>query len=151
MEKQRGYSAGTCILITNRLFQLWNNKPPLSAMKYKFMSLEQIGVHHRSIYVIIQKENPTRCHRVSKFYFIFIWSSTCFGQHTAHYQEPKTALAASGFAYVEGCWICSCWTLAASSNYRSNNLPRIQNQRLLVQFQAPDNGRCVARNMLSFI
>jgi hypothetical protein len=25
-----------------------------------------------------------------------------FGRHTAHHQEPKTALAASGFAYVEG-------------------------------------------------
>ena len=31
------------------------------------------------------------------FYFIFIWSSTCFGRKTAHHQEPKTALAASGF------------------------------------------------------
>jgi len=24
-----------------------------------------------------------------------------FGRHTAHHQEPKTAKAASGFAYVE--------------------------------------------------
>jgi len=77
--------------------------------------------------------NPTRCHSVSKFYFIFIWSSTCFGRHTARHQEPKTALAASGFAYVEDCWTCSCWTLTASSNM-SNNPPRMQNQRLLVQF-----------------
>jgi len=37
----------------------------------------------------------------------FTWSSTCFGRHTAHHQEPKTALAASGFAYVEGCWTLS--------------------------------------------
>jgi len=50
------------------------------------------------------KESPTRCNNVSKFYYsIFIWSSTCFGRHTAHHQEPKTALAASGFSYVEGC------------------------------------------------
>ena len=56
---------------------------------------------------------------------------------TAHHQEPKTALAVSGFAYVEG-----CWTLTASSNYTSNNPTRMQNQRLLVQFQAPDDGRC---------
>jgi len=55
-------------------------------------------------------ESPTRCNSVSKFYFIFTWSSTCFGRHTAHNQEPKTALAASGFAHVEGCWTCSCWT-----------------------------------------
>jgi len=28
----------------------------------------------------------------------FKWNSTCFGRHTAHHQEPKTAQAASGFA-----------------------------------------------------
>jgi len=32
-------------------------------------------VHHSIIHI----ENPTRCNSVSKFYFIFIWSSTCFG------------------------------------------------------------------------
>jgi len=88
------------------------------------------SVHHSIIHI----ENPTRCHSVSKFYFIFIWSSTCFGRHTAHHQEPKTALVASGFAYVEGCWTCSCCMLSVSSNYTSNNLPHMQNQRLLVQF-----------------
>jgi len=35
----------------------------------------------------------------------FKWSSTCFGRHTAHHQEPKTAQAVSGFAHVEGCRI----------------------------------------------
>jgi len=50
-----------------------------------------------------EKSNKTRqCIKI--YYSIFIWSSTCFGQHIAHHQEPKTALAASGFAYVEGCW-----------------------------------------------
>ena len=83
----------------------------------------------------IHKEIPTRCNNVSKFYYsILIRSSTCFGRHTAHHQEPKTALAASGFAYVEGCWMCGCWTLTATGNHTSNNLPRMQNQRLLVQF-----------------
>jgi len=33
------------------------------------------SVHHS----IIHKENPTRRNSVSKLYFIFIWSSTCFG------------------------------------------------------------------------
>ena len=28
----------------------------------------------------------------------------------AHHQEPKTALTASGFSYVDGCWTCSWWT-----------------------------------------
>jgi len=52
------------------------------------------SVHHNKIH----KENPTRCNRVTKFYSIFTWSSTCFRRHTAHHQEPKTALAASGLA-----------------------------------------------------
>jgi len=88
----------------------------------------------------------------------FKWSSACFGRHTAHHQEPKTAQAASGFAYVEGCRTCSCWTLSdsirylmTSNNSTSNNLPRMQNKRLLVQFWAPDDGQRVSRNMLSFI
>jgi len=100
------------------------------------------------------KKNPTRCNSVPKFYYsIFIWNSTCFGRHTAHHQESKTALAASGFSYVEGCWTCSWWTLSGctvwegakgtfshcatlttSTNYTSNNLPRMKNQRLPVQF-----------------
>ena len=48
------------------------------------------------------------------YYSIFIWSSTCLWRHTAHHQEPKTALAASGFSYVEGCWTRSCWTLSGN-------------------------------------
>ena len=68
-------------------------------------------------------ENPTRCHSVSKFYFIFIWSSTCFRRHTAHHQEPKTVLAASGFAYVEGCWTCSCWTADCTFLYSTWQRP----------------------------
>jgi len=51
------------------------------------------------------------------YYFIFIWSSTCFGRHTAHHQEPKTALC-----------------LTTSTSYTSNNLPRMKNQRLPMQF-----------------
>ena len=61
------------------------------------------------------KKNPTRCNSVSKFYYsIFIWRLTCFGWHTTHHQEPKTALPASGFLYVEGCWTCSWWTLSGT-------------------------------------
>jgi len=57
----------------------------------------------------IQK-NPTRCNNVSKILlFHILRSSTCFGQHIAHHQEPKTALAASDFSFVEGCWTCSWW------------------------------------------
>jgi hypothetical protein len=53
-------------------------------------------------HIIIHKENPTRCNSISILYYsTFIWSSTCFGQNAAHHQEPITALAASGFAYVD--------------------------------------------------
>jgi len=71
----------------------------------------------------------------------FKWSSTCFGLHTARHQEPKTAQAASGFVYMEGCRTCCCLTLSdnvscltMSNNCTSDNLPCMQNQRLLVQF-----------------
>jgi len=71
-----------------------------------------VKLDSKKIGQFIQK-NPTRCKNVSKFVIsIFIWSSTCFGRHTAHHREPKTALVASGFAYVEGCWTCGCWTLS---------------------------------------
>jgi hypothetical protein len=56
--------------------------------------------------------------RIKIYYSTFIRSSTCLGRHTAHHQEPETALAASGFAYVEGCWTCGCWTLSASTNIK---------------------------------
>ena len=77
----------------------------------KCCGLDVCGSVHHSVICV---ENPTRCHSVSTFYFIFIWSSTYFGRHTAHHQEPITALAAAGFAHVEGCWTCSCWPLPDS-------------------------------------
>ena len=45
--------------------------------------------------IIVQfiQKNPTRCNSVSKF-IPYLYEAQ---------QEPKTALAASGFAYVEGC------------------------------------------------
>jgi len=46
---------------------------------------------------------------------------------------------------------CCQAQLTTSTSYMSNNLPHMNNQRLLVQFWAPDDGRCVARNMLGFI
>ena len=37
-------------------------------------------------------------------------------------QEPKTAQAASGFAYVEGCRTCSCRTLTGSVRYLTRGM-----------------------------
>jgi hypothetical protein len=35
------------------------------------------------------------------------------------YMKLGVFRAASCFAYVEGCWTCSCWTLLASNNYNA--------------------------------
>jgi hypothetical protein len=99
-----------------RLSESWIQKCP-QAKKWSFMTrtVNLLFVDPCIIVYIIYIENPTRCNNVSKFYFVFVWSSTCFGRHTAHHQELKIALAASGFAHVEGCWTCKCWTLSAST------------------------------------
>ena len=52
------------------------------------------------------KNNPTRCNNVSKFLLFHIYMKfNMFGRHTTHHQEPKTALAASGFSCVECCLV----------------------------------------------
>jgi hypothetical protein len=91
---------------------------------------------------IIHIKNPTKFNIVSKFYFIFIWSLTCFGRHTTKQHKPKTALTASGFAYVDNCWMCSCWMLSGRVNHtlpysvqqlRIWQLSTYKNQILLLQ------------------
>jgi len=77
------------------------------------IQLTEDGTQGRSYVIHAEKSNKMQqCIKI--YYSIFIRSSTCFGRHTAHHQEPKYALAASGFAdeYVEGCWTCGCWTLS---------------------------------------
>ena len=77
----------------------------------------------------IRKEKSNKMQQCYQtfYYSIFIRSRTCFGRHTAHYQEPKTALAASGFSYVEGCWACSWWTL--SGTYVPDNVHQLHVQQ----------------------
>ena len=54
---------------------------------------------------IIHIEIANKMRQFIKIYYsMFIRSSTCFGRHTVHHQELKTALAVSGFAYVKDCW-----------------------------------------------
>jgi hypothetical protein len=43
-----------------------------------------------------QKKSNKMQQCIKIYYSIFILSSTCFGRHTAHHQEPEIA---SGFAY----------------------------------------------------
>ena len=52
---------------------------------------------------VVYKEKSNKMQQYIKILLFHIYMKiTCLGQHTAHYQEPKTALAASGFLYVEG-------------------------------------------------
>jgi len=85
-----------------------------------------------------------------KFYYsIFICSSTCFG---ATHRPSSGAQNCTGslWFFMRG-RLSGTLCLTTSTSYTSNNLPRMKNQRLLVQFWAPGDGRCVARNMSSFI
>jgi len=68
------------------------------------------SVHHSTIHTEKSKKMQ-QCIKI--YYSVFIRSSTCFGRRTAHHQEPKALPAASGFAYVEGCW--TLWLLDADS------------------------------------
>ena len=156
---RRRRRGGACCQCTFTVVILPVRKDRVQEENIKFVDRDMIHLMFVDPCIIAQfiKKNPTRCKNVSKFYYsIFIWSSTCFGRYAAHHQEPKTALAASGFSYVECSWTCIWWTLSGtlflttSTSYTSNNLPCMKNQRLPVQFQAPDDRWCVARNMLSF-
>jgi hypothetical protein len=69
----------------------------------------------------------------------FKWSSTCFRCHTTCHQEPKTSQAASGFAYVEGCWTLSGRVLHSISSPIAAAVWHIP--LLYTQFWAPDDGR----------
>jgi hypothetical protein len=61
------------------------------------------------------KECPPTCNSVPEFLFhVYMKLLNMFRVTPAHHREPKTALTASGFAYLEGCWTCSCWTLSGS-------------------------------------
>jgi len=52
----------------------------------------------------IHKEKCNKMQQCIKILLFHIYMKlNMFWRHTAHHQEPKTALAASGFAYVEGC------------------------------------------------
>jgi hypothetical protein len=116
----------TCLWIWQ---QPWSNSA-LNCHFHKIILCHLIFVEP-CITVKFIKRNQRRCNNVSKFYYsLFIWSSTCFGRHTAHHQEPKTALAASGFSYVEGCWTCGWWTLSGCPTA----FHVLKNQRLPEQF-----------------
>jgi hypothetical protein len=74
-----------------------------------FLHFDVLGSMHHSIIHTEKSNKMQQCIKI--YYSIFICSSTCFGRHIAHRQEPKTALALH--FYTEGCW--TLWLLDADS------------------------------------
>jgi hypothetical protein len=46
---------------------------------------------------------------INIFIIPYLYEARHVSGDTAHHQEPKIALAASGVSYVEGCWTSSWW------------------------------------------
>jgi len=123
-------------------------------------------------------EIPTRCSFVIEFIIPKFNGSTCFERHTAHHQELRTVFAASGlFAHMvtgrcQG-WVPTQLIIRSSELYlqplvympiRWPAVAKVEcplslgngrspyghiNQRLQIQFGAPDDEWCAARNMLN--
>jgi len=67
------------------------------------------------IIVQFKKKIQQDATNVSEFLLFHIYIKlNMFRRYTAHHQEPKTALVASDFLYVEGRWTCSWWTLSGT-------------------------------------
>ena len=76
---------------------------PLLFCEHAVGCLSELDVHGSVYHSIIHTEIANKMQQCIKIYYsMFIWSSTCFRRHTAHHQELKTALVASGFAEVAG-------------------------------------------------
>jgi len=58
------------------------------------------SVHHSKIH----KEKSNKMQKCIKILLFLIYMKlNMFRRHITHHQEPKTAMAVSGFSYVEGC------------------------------------------------
>jgi hypothetical protein len=70
------------------------------------------SVHHSKIH----KEKSNEMQQCIKFLLFHIYIElNMFRATYGHHQKPKTALAASGFPYAEGCWTCSWWTFPGTA------------------------------------
>jgi hypothetical protein len=69
-------------------------------------------VHHS----IICKEKSNKMQQCIKIFIIpYLYEAQhVLGDTPPIIKEPKTALAASGFSYLEGCWTYSWWTLSGT-------------------------------------
>jgi len=94
----------------------------------------------------ISYKEPTRCDRVVEFIIpTFLNCSTCFGRHTAHHQELQN--------YNCSLWFYIRFWLQAAAMAEPSQRPATKNACKTggcnYSFGAPDDGQCVARNMLS--
>ena len=97
-------------------------------------------------------EIPTRCSFVIEFIIPkFFKGSTCFERHITNHQELQSLLAASGLYAHMVTSRCQSWVgTECPLNLGSGRSPYGHiHQKLQVQFGAPDDERCAARNMLS--
>ena len=96
------------------------------------------SVHHNTIH----KEKTNKMQQCIQILLLHIYMKlNMLRWHTANHQEPKIALAASDVSYMEGCWAWSWWTLSGtvclttSTNYTSDNLPRMKNRGCQCSFR----------------
>ena len=98
------------------------------------------------LHSIIHTEIANKLQQCIKIYYsMFIRGPTCFGRHTAHHQELRTALAASGFAYVRDCWTLRLLDSVQQPQRPTTEFPRrlqygrsphaYVNQRLQIQLE----------------
>jgi hypothetical protein len=73
------------------------------------------------------------------YYSNVSYCATCFEWHIAYHQELKNCIFSLWFSHV-----CGCRPLSAVGNHR-----RMKTRGCKYSFLAPDDKRCVARNMLS--
>jgi len=84
---------------------------------------------------MVCKEKPNKMQQCIKIFIIpHLYEAQDVSGDIANHQEPKTALAASGFFMWKVVGRVGTLCLTTSTNYTSNNLPRMKNQRLPVQF-----------------
>jgi len=68
------------------------------------------SVHHSTIH----EEKSNNATMYQNIIIPYLYEAQHFLGDTTHHQEPKTALTASGFSYIEGCWTCGWWMLSGT-------------------------------------
>ena len=91
----------------------------------ELISCQKAQFSNNFLLTIIHIKNPTRCHSVTRFYFIFIWSSTCFGLHAdsvqqLHVQQPSTHAKPEADSAVSGSW---WWAVRRLKHVRHSTVP----------------------------